>query len=123
MCFIRIIIRFDVEKQEVIEIPVQSEMVPIKFMTDDHQRESAQENFRPKFAAKGYLPTEKSAPEESEPNESSPREEIPEDNSTTSLEEPVQEDLPKSDSVMEESIQRDSSLDANNVRSADQIDK
>lgn len=101
---------------------MQSEMVPLKFMNEVHQ-ESTQENLRPKFAAKGYLPTEKSTPEESEPEESLPNEEMPADNSTTLLEEPVQEDLPKGDSVMEDSTQKDSSLDVNDVRSADQTDK
>lgn len=96
-------------------------MVPLKFMNENHQ-ESTQENLRPKFAAKGYLPTEKSTPEESEPEESLPNDETPADNSTTLLEEPDQEDLPKSDSVMD-STQKDSSLDVNDVRSADQTDK
>lgn len=107
------------EKQEVIEIPVQSEMVPINFMNENHHGESIQENLLPKFSAKGYLPTK-----ESEPRENSPKEGIPEENSTTSMivEEAVQEDSPKDDSVMEDSTQKDLSSDANEVRSADHTD-
>lgn len=116
---------YDIERQQLIEIPSQAEAIPFKFLNENRNLQPPHESVHPTELSRRYLPTART-PEQSsldlyatknevrrkQTSEGRPR------NAYLPTEKTFEEDSPKSDST-----QTDSILDANDVRNSDQTDE
>lgn len=116
---------YDIEKQELIEIPSQAEVIPFKFLNENHNLQPPHESVHPTVSSRRYLPTAKTF----EPNSSDlhvTRNEVRKTqtsegrshNAYLPTEKSFEEDSPN-----DESTQTDSVLDANDVHNSDQNDE